>query len=62
MARKQKIELTWIGKKNRTRLELRILPEAPEESCRVPLGAAPTVFSTICCVVGKPSYADVSHA
>lgn len=32
MARKQKLELTWIGKENRPRLEPRILLEEPERS------------------------------
>jgi adenine-specific DNA-methyltransferase len=32
MSKKQKLELTWIGKKNRPRLEPRILPEDPEKS------------------------------
>ena len=32
MARKQKLELTWIGKENRPRLEPRILLEDPEKS------------------------------
>jgi adenine-specific DNA-methyltransferase len=29
---KQKLELTWIGKQNRPKLELRILIEDPETS------------------------------
>src|SRR5438876_11442971 len=33
MNRKQKLELTWIGKQNRPRLEPRILLEDPEKSC-----------------------------
>lgn len=32
MARKQKLELTWIGKENRPKLEPRILLEEPEKS------------------------------
>lgn len=32
MAGKQKLELTWIGKENRPRLEPRILLEDPEKS------------------------------
>ena len=32
MARKQKLELTWIGKENRPRLEPRILLEDQEKS------------------------------
>ena len=32
MARKQKLELTWIGKENRPKLEPRILLEDPEKS------------------------------
>jgi hypothetical protein len=32
MANKQKLELTWIGKENRPKLEPRILREAPEKS------------------------------
>ena len=32
MNRKQKLELTWIGKENRPRLEPRILLEDPEKS------------------------------
>lgn len=31
-SRKQKLELTWIGKETRTRLEPRILLEDPELS------------------------------
>lgn len=33
MTRKQKLELTWVGKENRPRLEPRILLEDPEKSC-----------------------------
>jgi len=33
MTKKQKLELTWIGKENRPRLEPRILLEDPEKSC-----------------------------
>ncbi len=33
MSNKQKLELTWIGKENRPRLEPRILLEDPEKSC-----------------------------
>ena len=33
MSKKQKLELTWIGKVNRPRLEPRILLEDPEKSC-----------------------------
>ncbi len=32
MKQKQKLELTWIGKENRPRLEPRILLEDPEKS------------------------------
>src|ERR1035438_7276700 len=32
MSKKQKLELTWIGKENRQRLEPRILLEDPEKS------------------------------
>lgn len=32
MSRKQKLELTWIGKENRPKLELRILLETPAKS------------------------------
>jgi hypothetical protein len=32
MAPKQRLELTWIGKENRPRLEPRILLEGPEKS------------------------------
>ena len=32
MKSKQKLELTWIGKENRPRLEPRILLEDPEKS------------------------------
>ncbi len=32
MAKKQKLELTWIGKDERPRLEPRILLEVPEKS------------------------------
>lgn len=33
MNRKQKLELTWIGREDRPRLEPRILIEEPERSC-----------------------------
>jgi adenine-specific DNA-methyltransferase len=33
---KQKLELTWIGKENRPRLEPRILLEDPERSYHAP--------------------------
>ncbi len=33
MTGKQKLELTWIGKENRPKLEPRILLEDPEKSC-----------------------------
>src|SRR5437867_2046047 len=36
MNRKQKLELTWIGKENRPRLEPRILLEDPEKSHHAP--------------------------
>ena len=36
MAAKQKLELTWIGKENRARLEPRILLEDPEKSYHAP--------------------------
>ena len=36
MAPKQKLELTWIGKENRPRLEPRILLEDPEKSYHAP--------------------------
>ncbi len=36
MSRKQKLELTWIGKEVRPRLEPRILPEVPEKSYHAP--------------------------
>jgi adenine-specific DNA-methyltransferase len=36
MIKKQKLELTWIGKENRPKLEPRILLEAPEKSCHAP--------------------------
>ena len=32
MTKKQKLELTWIGKENRPKLEPRILIEDPEKS------------------------------
>lgn len=32
MSKKQKLELTWIGKENRPKLEPRILLEDPEKS------------------------------
>ena len=34
MTKKQKLELTWIGKENRPRLEPRILLEDPEMPSR----------------------------
>ena len=36
MANKVKLELTWIGKENRSKLEPRILIENPEKSCHAP--------------------------
>jgi len=36
MTRKQKLELTWIGKENRPRLEPRILLQDPEKSHHAP--------------------------
>ncbi len=36
MTRKQKLELTWIGKENRPRLEPRILLEGPDKSYHAP--------------------------
>lgn len=36
MSKKQKLELTWIGKENRPRLEPRILLEDPEKSYHAP--------------------------
>jgi adenine-specific DNA-methyltransferase len=36
MKPKQKLELTWIGKENRPKLEPRILLEAPEKSYHAP--------------------------
>jgi adenine-specific DNA-methyltransferase len=36
MANKTKLELTWIGKENRPRLEPRILLEEPERSYHAP--------------------------
>ena len=32
ISKKQKLELTWIGKENRPRLEPRVLLEDPEKS------------------------------
>ena len=34
--RRQKLELTWIGKENRPRLEPRILLEEPDKSSHAP--------------------------
>ena len=36
MTKKQKLELTWIGKENRPKLEPRILLEDPEKSYHAP--------------------------
>lgn len=36
MSKKQKLELTWIGKENRPKLEPRILLEDPEKSYHAP--------------------------
>ena len=36
MANRTKLELTWIGKENRPKLEPRILLEDPEKSCHAP--------------------------
>lgn len=36
MSKKQKLELTWIGKDNRPKLEPRILLEDPEKSYHAP--------------------------
>ena len=40
--KKQKLELTWIGKENRPRLEPRILLEDPEKSYHAPRRVAAT--------------------
>jgi hypothetical protein len=37
MTKKQKLELTWIGKENRPKLEPRILLEDPAKSCHAKL-------------------------
>lgn len=34
VSKKQKLELTWIGKENRPKLEPRILLKDPEKSCQ----------------------------
>jgi adenine-specific DNA-methyltransferase len=36
MNKRLRLELTWIGKEDRPRLEPRILLEDPELSCRAP--------------------------
>ena len=36
MSKKQRLELTWIGKENRPKLEPRILLEGPEKSYNAP--------------------------
>ena len=36
MSKRQKLELTWIGKDNRPKLEQRILLEDPEKSYHAP--------------------------
>jgi len=36
MAKRQKLELTWIGKENRPKLEPRVLLEDPEKSYHAP--------------------------
>ena len=41
MNKKQKLELTWIGKENRPRLEPRILLEDPEKSYHAQSAPAP---------------------
>ena len=38
MTKKQKLELTWVGKENRPRLEPRILLEDPEKAITPPRG------------------------
>ena len=38
MSRKQRLELTWIGKENRPQLEPRILLEDPEKSIMPRIG------------------------
>lgn len=43
MAQKPKLELTWIGKDNRPKLEPRILLEEAEKSYHAPLCASPLV-------------------
>jgi adenine-specific DNA-methyltransferase len=40
MIKKQKLELTWLGKENRPKLEPRILLEDPE-GCACPLRVGP---------------------
>jgi len=44
----QKLELTWIGKETRPKLEPRILPEVPAKSYHTPSAVSPApTFSTI---------------
>ncbi len=46
MQNKQKLELTWIGKENRPRLEPRILLEDPEKSYHAHIASVKTISST----------------
>ncbi len=58
MANKQKLELTWIGKENRPRLEPRILLEDPEKSCHAPHRATDNAVNN----GGKPwKYVLIPH-
>ena len=44
--RRQKLELTWIGKENRPRLEPRILLEDPARSYHAPTASANRISLT----------------
>ena len=74
MTKKQKLELTWIGKENRPKLEPRILLEDPEKSYHAPHRATDNAVNNggkpwkrrfgywITLGVGLTAYVSMSHS
>ena len=59
MAKKQKLELTWIGKENRPKLEPRILLEDAEKSYHAPHRVTENdIFDNRLIFRGQPSRAE----
>jgi adenine-specific DNA-methyltransferase len=56
MARPTKLELTWIGKENRPRLEPRILIEDPAKSYHAPFRVEQEFTGKIKCIYIDPPY------